>query len=295
MKHSSTTKSSEHFQEDRLTGTVDRLRRLSYLDKRGVDPKQPCQLDLLFPHLYDNKRFIPNDYARSSLFTARNKKEPRRTFLHEKLFHLHDGKGVSILYSGTELRAEDDEIVWLQIMHYAKKVPLGEPFEFSMKDLVSELNWSKNGRYYDKVRECLTRLKASEVMVFNQNAYGKSGAISLINKYTCLNDADGKPLRYRMWIDPSMIILFAGNTFTNHLWESYRDLSPIARRLADYINSHKHPHPLNSLRFREMCSTSNKRNRDWYTSIRKACLEIEKKGIARRAWLHDGQIYIERE
>jgi hypothetical protein len=71
----------------------------------------------------DDERFIPNDDARSSLFTARNKREPRRTLLHEKLFHLH--QTVSILYTGLELRAEDDEIVWMQILHYGKNVPLG--------------------------------------------------------------------------------------------------------------------------------------------------------------------------
>jgi hypothetical protein len=71
----------------------------------------------------DDEPFIPNDYARSSLFTARNKREPRRMLLHEKLFHLH--QTVSILYTGLELRAEDDEIVWMRILHYAKNVPWG--------------------------------------------------------------------------------------------------------------------------------------------------------------------------
>lgn len=281
---------------DRSTiDTLDKLRRLSYLEVKGVDKNQPHQLDLLFPTLYDNTRFIPNDYARSSLFTARNKKEPRQTFLHQKLFHLHEGKGVSILYSGTELRAEDDELVWLQIMHYSKKVPFGEPFDVSIKDFLRDLNWPRNGHYYNKIRASLTRLKASEVMVKNEKAYGTSGAISLIDKYISLNDSQGEPEQYRIWIDPSMIVLFAGNTFTHHLWEVYRDLTPVARRLADYIESHKHPYPISSERFRAMCCSTNKAASGWRRSVRNACAELQAKGVAKRIHLHrDDQIYVER-
>lgn len=85
---------------------------------------------LLFPVIANRNdlRHIPNDYARSSLFTAKNKREPRRQLIHERLFHYND---IEILYTGVELRAEDDELVWLQILNFAQRVPLGEPFEFS--------------------------------------------------------------------------------------------------------------------------------------------------------------------
>ena len=79
---------------DQTAGKFDKLRREAYLDKRGIDPHQPFQLDLLLPDLNDTQRFIPNDYARSSLFTARNKKEARRILQQEKLFHLHEGEGI---------------------------------------------------------------------------------------------------------------------------------------------------------------------------------------------------------
>lgn len=278
------------FSADRL----DELRRNAYLNGKGIKPSEPFQLDLLFPEtLHDTQRVIPNDYARSSLFTARNKREPRRTLQQEKLFHLHEG--VSILFTGIELRAEDDEIVWLQILHYAKSVPLGNPFDFSIKQLVADVDWSKNGRYYDKARECISRLKANEVMVFNEKAYGKSGAISLIDKYTTLNDAEGKPSQYRVWIDPNLIVLFAGNTFTNHAWLTYRNLSPVARRLADYIESHQHPYPLDVEKFRAMCGSTSQALTGWRRTVRKACAEIEEQQIAKRAQLEpNDKIYVAR-
>lgn len=268
-----------------LAGRVESAQRASYLKGKGINPREQFQLDLIFPHMGEREdlRHIPNDYARSSLFTARNKREPRRTCTQEKLFHYN--QHISILYTGIELRAEDDEIVWLQILSYGMRVALGEPFEFSIKQLVGDLGWHKNGRYYDKARECISRLKANEVLALNKKAYGKSGAISLIQNYTTMNDESGKPTLYRVWIDPNLIVLFAGNTFSSHAWERYRELSPVARRLADHIESHRAPLPLALETFREMCGSSGDSLKSWRQTVKKACAEVQESGIAKTAFL----------
>lgn len=286
MKHAKTfvAKIATDLTNDEGTGQVDKMQRNAYLNSKGIKPNSLCQLDLFESIAERNDlRHIPNDYARSSLFTARNKKAPRKSLVHEKLFHYNEH--VSILYTGIELRAEDDEIVWLQILNYGKAVSLGEPFEFSVKDLVRDVNWSKSGRNYNRMRECISRLKANEVLALNNKAYGKSGAISLIQKYEVINDADGRPTQYRVWINPNLILLFAGNTFTSHNWEVYRDLSPVARRLADYIESHKHPFPLSLEKFRQMCGSIDAKTFSWRQTVRKACSEVQTAGIADTAFL----------
>ena len=286
MKHAKTfvAKIATDLTNDEGTGQVDKMQRNAYLNSKGIKPNSLCQLDLFESIAERNDlRHIPNDYARSSLFTARNKKAPRKSLVHEKLFHYNEH--VSILYTGIELRAEDDEIVWLQILNYGKAVSLGEPFEFSVKDLVRDVNWSKSGRNYERVRECISRLKANEVLALNNKAYGKSGAISLIQKYEVINDADGRPTQYRVWINPNLILLFAGNTFTSHNWEVYRDLSPVARRLADYIESHKHPFPLSLEKFRQMCGSIDAKTFSWRQTVRKACSEVQTAGVADTAFL----------
>lgn len=268
------------------TGQIDKLQRNAYLNSKGINPSNQFQLALLFPETLgsrDDLRHIPNDYARSSLFTARNKSQKRKTLMHEKLFHYNEF--VSILYTGIELRAEDDEIVWLQILNYGQTVPLGEPFEFGIKDLVRDVNWAKNGRNYDRARECISRLKANEVLALNTKAYGKSGAVSLIGNYTTANDSEGKPTQYRVWIDPNLIVMFAGNTFTSHTWAVYRQLSPVSRRLTDYIESHKHPFPLSLEKFRKMCGSIDASNTSWRQTVKKACAEVQKAGIAATAAL----------
>ena len=288
-------KKAAKFANEAGTGQLDRAQRTAYLNSKGINPGAQFQLDLVFPETIGDRedlRHIPNDYARSSIFTARNKRAARRNFLHEKLFHYNEF--VTILYTGIELRAEDDEIIWLQILNYGQRVPLGDSFEFSIKDLVSDVGWHKNGRYYDKARECISRLKANEVLALNSKAYGKSGAISLIQNYEVINDAEGTPTEYRVWIDKNLILLFAGNTFTSHAWEMYRELSPVARRMADYIESHKHPYPLSLEKFQQMCGSTDASITSWRQTVKKACIEVMQKKVAVNASLVNDQIITQR-
>ena len=267
--------------DNRSSKQIEQIQRRAYLNSRGLNPSSQFQLDLLFPQAIGNRedlRHIPNDYARSSLFTVRNKREPRKSLMKEKLIHYNEH--ISILYTGIELRAEDDELVWLQILNYGKGVALGEPFDFSIKDLVREVAWSRNGRNYDRARECISRLKANEVLAFNSKAYGISEAISLIKNYAAINDAEGKPTQFRVWIDPNLIHLFAGKTFTSHSWEIYRGLSPVARRLTDYIESHKHPFPLTLAKFQGFRGSSDANTTSWRQTVKRACAEVQEAKIA---------------
>jgi hypothetical protein len=265
---------------------IDDIQRKSFLNSKGINPNNQFQLDVIFPESIGNRcdlRHIPNDYARSSLFTATNKSQPRKTLMRKKLFHYNEF--VSILYTGIELRAEDDEIVWLQILKYGQGIPLGDLFEFYVKDLVRDVGWAKNGRNYDRVRNCISRLRANDVLALNTKAYGKSGSVCLIGNYEAVNDEDGKPTTYRTWLDPNLIVLFAGSAFTSHIWEIYRNLSPVARRLADYIESHKHPYPLDLEKFQQMCGSQDSSISGWRRTVKKACAELQDVKITETAML----------
>ncbi|MBA3006327.1 MAG: TrfA family protein [Proteobacteria bacterium] len=265
---------------------IDDIQRKAYLNSKGINPNDQFKLDKIFPESIGKRsdlRHIPNDYARSSLFTATNKNQPRKTLMRKKLFHYNEF--VSILYTGIELRAEDDEIVWMQILKYGQGLPLGESFEFSVKDLVRDVGWAKNGHNYDRVRDCISRLRANDVLALNSKAYGKSGSICLIGNYEAVNDEEGKPTIYRTWLDPNLIVLFAGKSFTSHTWEIYRKLSPVARRLANYIESHKHPYPLNLETFQQMCGSQESSTTGWRRTVKKACAELQEVNIAETAML----------
>lgn len=109
-----------------------------------------------------------------------------------------------------------------------------------------------------------------------------------------INDAEGTPTEYRVWIDKNLILLFAGNTFTSHAWEMYRELSPVARRMADYIESHKHPYPLSLEKFQQMCGSTDASITSWRQTVKKACIEVMQKKVAVNASLVNDQIITQR-
>lgn len=270
----------------------DRLKTRAYLSERGLEPGSHHQLDLVFPERIGARgdlRHIPNDCARACLFFARNKREARKHFEREPLFHYNEH--VKILFTGIELRAEHEEVVWLQILKYGQCVPLGEPFKFQIKNLVSDVGWARNGASYERARKCISLLKANEVLFLNSKSYGKSGVISLVSSYVAINDAKGAPTIFQVRLDPNLILLFAGDTFTSHKWETYRRLTPVARRLADYLESHKHPYPLALERFKKICGSTDSSITSWRQTVRKSCAEVEKAKIARKVWLEKDQIY----
>jgi hypothetical protein len=259
------------------TDKLEELQRKAYLSSKGIKPNAQFQLDV-FDIVANNNdlRHIPNEYARSSLFTVRNKSDGRVHLLQTKLFHYNEY--ITIEYTGQELRAEDDEIIWLQILNYGKNVPLGEEFEIEIKNIVKDVGWSKSGRNYERVRECVKRLRGGLVVASNSKAYGRSPSLNLIKEETGINDKNGKIVAYKIIIDKHLQLLFAGNTFTSHKWEIYRDLSPVARRLADYIGSHRHPYPLDIEKFRQICGSTYLSKTGWRRIVKNACAEIQDTG-----------------
>lgn len=257
-----------------------------FLRSQGIDPNAPLQLDF-FP---DDLRAMPNDYARSALFTVRNKREPRAAAQGATIFHYDSS--VRMRYTGIELRADDDELVWLQILNYAKRSPLGEPVEFNLHQMCKDLGWSINARNYDRVRDCVSRLKATEIKIENTRI-GHGVSLSLISHYQFDGAAD-KGSRYQITIAPQLILLFAGHNSTRVVWKGYRLLTPIARRLHDYLASHKHPFPLALDTFHQMCGSDSSISRRWAAQVRKACAELVEHKLVKRAWVHEGQVFADR-
>lgn len=265
---------------------LDTAVRDAYLRSRGIDPRGPLQLDI-WP---DTVREIPNDYARSALFTVRNKKEPRASMQGAVVFHVE--RAVKIVFTGIELRADDDELVWQQVLDYAKRYPLGEAIQFNLHQLCSDLGWPINRHYYNKARDCITRLKANEVRVENQRL-GRGVAMSLIREYE-FDGAGEQGTKYRVWIHPNLIVLFAGKNSTRIEWAKYREVSPIARRLYDYVASHKQPFPLRLDTFYKMCASTCGTARKWKQMVKGACDELAKAGMVQKAWVDDESIFVER-
>ncbi|MCC7310432.1 MULTISPECIES: plasmid replication initiator TrfA [Pseudomonadota] len=238
----------------------------------------------------DDMRAMPNDLARAALFTTRNKKTPREVRQQHVIFHVN--KDVLITYTGIELRADDDELVWQQVLEYAKRSPVGTPVSFTFYELCTDLGWPINGRYYDKAEECLTRLQAT-AMQFSSGRIGRLESVSLIHRFRVL-DRGKKTSRCQVEIDEEMVVLFAGDHYSKFVWEKYRELSPTARRMFDYFVSHKEPFPLKLETFRLMCGSDSARLKKWREQTGQACEELSQSGLIKLSWVQGDSIYCQR-
>lgn len=238
----------------------------------------------------DNLRAMPNDLARASLFTVRNKRLPRVARQAHSIFVL--SKGVEITYTGIELRADDDELVWQQVLEYTKRLPVGSPATFTFYQLCKDLGWSINGRYYDKAEECLSRLQATALQ-FISSRFGRLESVSLIHRFRVL-DRGKKSSRCQVEIDDEIVMLFAGKYFSKFEWEKYRSLSPTARRMFDYFVSHSEPFPILLESFRLMCGSDSERPKKWTEQSIKACEELTNSGLVKKSWVACNKIYCDR-
>ncbi|MBX4558815.1 transcriptional regulator [Klebsiella pneumoniae] len=266
---------------DALASKVDEARQAALLKHTKQEIKD-AQLSLFdIAPWGDHMRALPNDYARSALFTVRNKRVPRAALQGEPIYSI--GNDVNITYTGVELRAEDDELVWQQVMEYSKRSPIGDPIDFTFYELCKDLGWSINGHYYKKAEECLSRLQAS-AMQFESKRVGRLESLSLISRFRVL-DRGKRTSRCQVMIDEEMVVLFAGDHYSRFIWDKYRKLSPTARRMFDYFASHKEPFPLKLETFRLMCGSESTRAKKWREQVWVACEELKESGLVADAWV----------
>ena len=277
----------------------------NFLRKNKIDMQEPQVLANIAPCRGD-MRAMPNDFARSSLFFVKKKGTPRKSMSREKLFHLSDK--VEVLYTGEELR-DDDELVWLSLVHYCYDKPLGDAVDIRVADLLKDMGWKPTGDNYARIRTIISRLKATDVIIKNNATFGDldgykkkktptlNRGMSMIDGYLEFEKENGYPTRYLISIDKMLIFFFAGGLCTYLDWQQYKKLTPTGRRLTDYALSHKTPEPLSVEKFLLVCGSDTadmpafRRN----AAAKTACQELVKKGVVYDARVEDGYIVIERE
>lgn len=89
-----------------------------------VPPRPTVEL----PRWPDDVRGLPNEALRCALFNARNRKQPRRYFRNELIGTTE--ALTEIRYTGEELR-QTDQTYLLQVLHFARGLPLGSSVEFT--------------------------------------------------------------------------------------------------------------------------------------------------------------------
>ncbi|EPG9766582.1 plasmid replication initiator TrfA [Escherichia coli] len=235
----------------------------------------------------DDMRAIPNDLARTSLFTIRNKKQPRDAFVAHPIYSYN--QNVQLLFTGVELRAEDDELVWQQLLEYSKHGKLGDVFYFSYYQLCNDLGWPLNGRYYDKAEKCLLRLSSATIQM--TTALGTLDSMNMATGFKVAGRVPGGKPVCQIRIPEDTVYLFSGNNYSIFMWSKYRKLKPIARRLFDYFASHRTPFPLALDKFQLLCHSKTSRPAKWAEQTEMACSELLASGLVTEAWVDKGKVW----
>lgn len=241
-------------------------------------PKPPFAVQL--PPWGDEIRCMPNEILRSALFNARNRNQPRRYFKNETIAIIDQSARIS--FTGEELR-QNDELVWLQLIHLAKEVPTGSPVEFTPYSMVQSLRLTKskpNSGHTERVWESLRRMQATSLAIHSKRL-ARGVSLSMIPKFEWQEEATGARLtKWRVFIAPEMVELFGDVHFTHLQWKQRLDLpSGVATWLHGYLASHREPMPVKLSTLQKGCGCTTETPRKFKQLILTALSELERVGF----------------
>jgi TrfA protein len=252
---------------------IDRLRAQGAKGSGKAIRREPLQE--VIPFWPDAVRAIPNDVARSAIFTVRSWKAERKALRDTPVFSLGN---VALTYTGVELRAIDDELVWQQLLHYARNFGPDNWIEFTPTQLCRDLGWSVNATYRAKLRQSILSLASATILVENTQ-FEKGLSVRFVEKFE-FETPDGEKLpRWRVKLGRELAKWFSNHQFTQIELRGYRELDPIARRLCDYVCSHKAPYALKMDTLRSMCGSETKDMSRWRQQVKAALEQLKEHGF----------------
>lgn len=227
-------------------------------------------------------RGLPNALARSALFNVSNKTAERSYFKMQAISSIN---GVTITYTGEELRQQDED-VFLQLVHICRERNLGEWVDFTAYSLLKSLGWTINTKSYERLRAILDRLSATNVtIIFEENGESVGFAGSLVRGFEWKTENGQKLQKWRVYFEPKIVTLFAPASYTQIYWELRLTLPPLAKWLHSFYSTHENPFPYKADTLRRLCG-STMTLPHFRSQIREALDKLlEKKFLS--SWNHD--------
>jgi len=256
-------------------------------------PKLPTAVQL--PLWSDAIRCMPNEILRSALFNARNRNQPRRYFKNETIAIIDQSARIS--FTGEELR-QTDESVWLQLIHFAKEVPIGHPVEFTAYSMVQALRLTKskpNPRHTERLCESLRRMQATSLTIHSKRL-GRSVSLSMIPKFEWQDEVSGTRLpKWRVFIAPEMVELFGDVHFTHLEWTQRLALPcGLSTWLHGYLASHRAPLPIKLSTLQKGCGCTTETSRKFKQLVSNAISELERVGFLKHGEIRGELVCVER-
>jgi hypothetical protein len=245
--------------------------------KRAVEKENPLPGKVLqLPLWADYRRGVPNDLVRGALFTIGNSNTRRPYRQQEVIATLGN---IEIIYTGQELR-QDDEDVFLQLVHLARLSPLGSFIEFTAHSLLKALRWPTNSRSYHRLRDTIARLNATGLEVRSENR-GYSG--SLIRDFEWREPDSSSSRTWKVRLEPKIVVLFGHVAYTQIDWDQRLRLGSLGKWLHSFYYTHNNPYPLKIETIHRLCGSTTKSLRKFRQLLRAALEELAEVGFL-SAW-----------
>lgn len=222
-------------------------------------------------------RGIPNAIARSALFNVASlRKGERKNYRQREISALN---GISITYTGEELR-QDDEDVFLQILHLARTHDLGTEVQFTGHSLMTTLMWTINSASKKRLMDCLFRLTATalSITVTDRDGLREGYAGSLIRAFSWKDEATGKARRkWSVLLEPRIAALFDPSCYSRLDWQLRMQLPPLAKFLHTFYHTHTLPFAYKVETLHRLTDSDAKSLRHFRADLKKALgLLVEK-------------------
>lgn len=186
----------------------------------------------------ESERGLPNEIVRCAVFSAKNRNDPRDVYRANSPLVVPVIGGGEVIYIGEELR-QDDETVWMQLVHMAKEAR-SSVVSFVPHVFIQAVGWPVKGDSYDRLLTCLRRLSTSGLEVYS-NRFEHGVSTKLIAKYT-YSKSRGKPWTVTVYDKDDELLFLFDSLYSRLDWEIRLALPEgVATWLHGFFASHKEP------------------------------------------------------
>lgn len=279
-----------------LSATLQRLEETLQKKKPSIMPKRVSTITkgkaaeiIQLPLWSETRRGIPNDLVRGALFTVGNCRSERAFRKNIKIATL---SGVDVSYTGEELR-QDDEDVFLQLVHLARLVPLGGSIEFTAHSLLKSLEWATNKPSYDRLKNTIQRLTATGLEISSDTG-GYSG--SLIRDFTWKEEDGSSSRKWKVRLEPRIVSLFGHVKYSQIIWEKRLQLGNLAKWLHSFYYSHANPYPMKVETIHLLCGSTTKSRAKFRQLLKKSLAELIEIGFLKDGFIkkEDDKVFVTR-
>ena len=235
MKSPNTSQVPAKLDED-IQSRIDKARKSARARKREELADRHAQGQLaLWP---ESERGIPNELVRCAVFSAKNRKERREVYRANAPLIVPVIGGGEVVYIGEELR-QDDETVWMQLVHLAKEAR-SESVSFTPYSFLKAVKWPIKETSYTRLLTSIRRLATSGLEVYSSR-FDKGVSTKLIAKYEYSKGAD-TPWKVQVFNKDDELLFLFDKLYSRLDWETRLTLPEgVSTWLHGFFSSHREP------------------------------------------------------